>query len=62
MDSAPMTITDLEAHYLLFAVDAYLGTGRDGKVAMAKNGLPMADWQSLRDRLFAAHDHPQTES
>lgn len=52
-------ITGIEAHYLLFALDTYLETGRDGKVAQAKNGWPTADWQSLRDKLFAAHEHPE---
>lgn len=51
------TISGLEANFLLFALDAYLGVNANGHILSAKHGYTRADLQSLRDRLFAAHEH-----
>lgn len=53
-----MEITGLEAHFLLFALDDYLGVDANGKLLSAKHGYSRSDLQNLRDRLFAAHEHP----
>lgn len=53
-----MEISGLEAHYLLFALDSYLGVDANGHIFQCKDGYTREGWQSLRDRLFAAHRHP----
>lgn len=57
-----MKLTGVEAHYLLFALDAYLKTNWKGDVTIIPQGrYTYADWQALRDKLFAAHEHPEEE-
>ena len=53
-----ITITGLEANFLLFALDEYLGVDANGHLLSAKHGYARTDLQSLRDRLFDAHEHP----
>jgi hypothetical protein len=53
-----MEISDIEAHFLLFALDDYLGIDARGHIMSAKHGYSREALQSLRDRLFAAHGHP----
>ncbi len=53
-----ITISGLDAHILLFALDIYLDTDAAGKVT-AHRGHGMAEVQVLRDKLFAAHEHPE---
>lgn len=55
-------ITGVEAHFLLFALDDYLGVDAKGHVMSAKHEYTREALQSLRDRLFAAHQHPLDES
>lgn len=40
-------ISGLDAHFLLFAVDAYVATDSE-----ARDGLSLEGWQRIRDRLF----------
>lgn len=56
-----MEISDIEAHFLLFALDDYLGIDARGHIMSAKHGYSREALQSLRDRLFAAHEHPDWE-
>lgn len=50
-------ISGVDAHFLLFAVDAYVTTNRDGRVTEARNGLSLEGWQRIRNRLFEMHEH-----
>lgn len=52
-----MQISGIEAHWLLFALDHYCATDKLGKITIAPCADPI-ELQSLRDRLFAAHEHP----
>lgn len=54
-------ISGIEAHFLLFALDAYVGADRQGHVLSEKHGYSRGSIQNLRDRLFAAHEHPKWE-
>jgi len=56
-----MIITGIEAHFLLFAMDNYLGVDKDGKIKSVKHRFGHEALQNLRDRLFAAHEHPAWE-
>ena len=56
-----MQISDIEAHFLLFAMDAYLGVDRTGRIETTKNGYSRDHLQNLRDRLFIHHEHPDWE-
>lgn len=51
-------LSGVDAHFLLFAVDAYVATDREGRVSEARNGLSLEGWQQIRDRLFEMHEHP----
>lgn len=53
-----MEITGREANLLLFALDNHLATDRDGKIRRTDDDFTMEQAQALRDRLFAAHEHP----
>jgi hypothetical protein len=55
-----MTITGREANLLLFALDNYLATDHDGKIRRTADEFTMKQAQDLRDRLFAAHQHPKS--
>lgn len=54
-------ITGIEAHFLLFAMDKYLGVDAFGHIMSAKHGYSRKSLQELRDRLFKAHEHPEWE-
>jgi hypothetical protein len=56
-----VTITGWDAHYLLFALDKYCETNREGKVTKVdyRDGLSGTAVQDLRDRLFDTHEHPE---
>ena len=54
-----MKISRLEANFLLFAMDEYIGVDANGHIMSAKHGYKRADLQSLRDKLFAAHEHAE---
>lgn len=54
---ASAKISGLEAHFLLFAMDNYLGVDANGHILSAKNGFTRTELQSLRDKLFNAHEH-----
>ena len=54
-----MRITGIEAHILLFALDSYLLCDKNGRVPEMKDGYSVEHLQSLRDRLFKAHEHPE---
>jgi hypothetical protein len=56
-----MEITSLEANLLLFALDNLCETNGRGHVTHAFDGYPLADIQDLRDRLMAAHSHPDED-
>lgn len=45
-----------DAHFLLFAMDAYLGADTNGRIKTVKHGR-RSELQRLRDRLFAIHKH-----
>ena len=52
-----LEITGIEANLLLFLLDDYIaGKWRVGKTI---EGYNPEDLQGLRDRLFAAHEHPK---
>lgn len=51
-------ISGLEANFLLFALDRYLDVDDMGRVTCEKHGYSLEDLQKLRDKLFAAHEHP----
>jgi hypothetical protein len=53
-----MYLSGKDAHFLLFALDAYCEVDKEGKLTKAKGGSSLQDLQDLRDRLFAAHEHP----
>ena len=53
-----MEISGLEANFLLFALDKYLGVDANGKLFSAAHGYSRESLQNLRDRLFAHHEHP----
>lgn len=56
-------ITGLEADAILYAFDAFYGVDVRGKVNPPDKGpatqYPKEELQSLRDKLFGAHEHPQ---
>lgn len=52
-------ISGIDAHFLLFAVDAYVATDSEGRVTEPRNGLSLEGWQRIRDRLFEMHEHPE---
>lgn len=54
-------ISGEEAHLLCFAIDKYLDT-KNGKVRKAPPGYSFSECQALRDRLVAAHKHPEGEA
>lgn len=56
--SKTITITGVEANILLFGFDRMFLTNREGKIQVGFPGYKDEDIQSLRDRLFAAHEHP----
>jgi len=56
-----MWITGLEANFLLFALDAYLGVDALGKIMSTKHGYSREEVQHLRNRLFDNHQHPKEE-
>jgi hypothetical protein len=57
-----LTITGLEANYLLYALDAYSGVDASGKLRDVRHfGYDLKDLQNLRDRLFMVHEHPKDE-
>ena len=56
-----MEITGIEAHFLLFLLDDDLGVDANGHIMSAKHGYSREVLQSLRDRLFNAHEHPAWE-
>lgn len=58
MSADGIKISGLEANFLLFALDNYLGVDANGHIFQAKHGYTRADLQALRDRLFNAHEHP----
>ena len=53
-----MRITPLEANLLLFALDLMCKTNSKGLVTQAFVGYTLDEIQSVRDRLFAKHEHP----
>jgi hypothetical protein len=56
-----MGISGIEAHFLLFLLDDNLGIDANWHIMSAKHGYSREALQSLRDRLFAAHEHPEWE-
>lgn len=58
VENVETAITGLEANFLLFTMDAYLGVDQEGHIMSAKHGYPKEDLQALRDKLFVAHRHP----
>jgi len=54
-------ISSLEANFLLYAMDAYLGVDAKGKLLSVKHGYTYDDLQNLRDRLWAIHEHPEDD-
>jgi hypothetical protein len=60
--SEQLTITPFEANALLYALDEHVCTdrltGRVPKGIGAHTCLTRKQWQDLRDRLMAYHDHP----
>ena len=57
-----MEISGIEAHFLLFLLDDGLGVDANGHIMSAKHGYSREALQSLRDRLFNAHEHPAWET
>ena len=53
-----MQIDGLEANLLLFGLDKLLGVDDQGKLRNTFPGYTIEFCQSLRDRLFGAHEHP----
>lgn len=53
-------ITGLEANLLLYALDDYYKTDELGRVTEDEKGYDIKSIQRLRDRLFAAHQHPES--
>lgn len=53
-----MEINGLEANVLLLTLDRYLGVDKNGCIQSVQPGYNREELQSLRDRLFAAHIHP----
>lgn len=52
----------LEANFLLFALDRYCGVNQEGKLlSRSRRGYSLEQVQALRDKLFAAHEHPEEE-
>lgn len=60
-ETTKMKVSGLEANLLLFALDKYLGVDRHGKLLFTQRGYTMEETQDLRDRLFAAHEHPEED-
>lgn len=55
-------VSNLEANYLLFCLDRYVQTDINGKIVdQPIDGYTKEEIQTLRDRLFAAHDHPEDD-
>lgn len=60
-----MKITGLEANFLLYLLDEYCLVDDEGNLTCLPNigvdwrGYNLKDLQNLRDRLFAAHEHPE---
>ena len=54
-------ISGVDAHFLLFAIDAYVATDPKGRVTEPRDGLSREGWQRIRDRLFEMHEHPVEE-
>jgi len=53
-------ISGLEANFLLFALDKFVQSDHQGRVTMQRiEGYNLTQIQMLRDKLFAAHVHPQ---
>lgn len=64
MKKPTLKIDGLEANLLLFALDNYIGVDEDGKLYgehVERLGYSLEYAQSLRDRLFLIHEHPQEE-
>jgi len=61
MTTTHTTITGLEAHFLLYALDDYLVVDEHGKVVASKHGYTLAELQYLRDKLFIHHVHPDDQ-
>ena len=55
-----VNLTGIQAHYLLFALDYYCATDKYGKITLAPYGS-FEKFQELRDKLFAAHEHPSED-
>lgn len=54
-------ISGLDANFLLFALDEFCKTDRNGKVQSTGDipGYTLEDIQHLRDSLFTNHQHPE---
>lgn len=55
---ADTTITGLEADLLLWALDEACMTDHNGKCTIFVEGHELEFCQAVRDKLFAAHEHP----
>lgn len=54
-------ITGKQANYLLWALDYYSKTDALGHVTQVRHGYKAYEIQELRNRLFAAHEHPEED-
>jgi hypothetical protein len=54
-----VTITGLDANALLYALDHHCAVDMEGKLTYIMHGYTLEYLQDLRDRLFAAHEHPE---
>ena len=52
-----MEISGRKANLLLLALDKYLGVNEYGHLQSTDDHFSLPDAQTLRDRLFAAHQH-----
>lgn len=58
---AKMTITGLEANFLLFCLDHYCKVDKEGNLTQASYGYSLKELNDLRWRLFHAHEHPEED-
>jgi len=56
-----MEITDLEANLLLYGLDMLCNTNENGHIRKFPKYYKRKEVQELRDRLFAAHEHPREQ-
>lgn len=54
-----VSVSDLEANLLLFALDSCFGVDAEGRIQSTKEDYSLEEVQRLRDQLFAAHTRPE---